>query len=230
MKAAVYCATRNLYSKMVVAAKSLAYNSSVDVIYFLIEDLVFPDKLPSYVQPINVSGQKFFSIRCPNVYKLWTWMVLMRAVLTKVFPNQNEILSLDVDTIVDKNVDELWNLDLTNYYLAGVPEPKKSKKGIPYVNMGVAMFNLEKLRSDRTDDEIIRRLNRDKYLFAEQDCINSLCHKKVLLLPSTYNANDYTEICKDPKIVHFACNRDYDKTTLYKKYEKMSWDDVRRSV
>lgn len=230
MKAAVYCATRNLYSKMIVAAKSLAFNSSVDVIYFLIEDPVFPYKLPSYVKPIDVSGQKFFGSKCPNVYKLWTWMVLMRAVLTKVFPNQNEILSLDVDTIVDKNIDELWNLDLTNYYLAGVPEPKKSKRGVPYVNMGSVMFNLEKLRNDKVDDEIISRLNRNKYLFAEQDCINSLCHKNVFLLPSIYNANDYTEICKNPKIVHFACNRDYDKTLLYKKYQEMSWDEIRRTV
>lgn len=228
MKAAVYCGTRNLYQDMIVAAKSLAHNSSVDVIYFLIEDPVFPYELPDYIKPINVSEQKFFGKNCPNVYKLWTWMVLMRAAFPKVFSNQNEILSLDVDTIVDKNIDELWDLDLTNYYLAGVPEPGKSKQNAPYVNNGVALYNLKKFRDDHMDDEIIRALNNNKYAFAEQDCINFFCSKRIYQLPSMYNANDYTEICKDPKIVHFACNKEYNKTPLFNKYKEMPWDKVRK--
>ena len=230
MRAAVYCGTRNLYPDMMTAAKSLAYNSSVDAIYFLIEDPVFPYKLPNYIKPINVSGQKFFGSRCPNSYRLWTWMVLMRAVLAKVFPNQNEILSLDVDTIIDRNIDELWDLDLTNYYLAGVLEPKKSKTYAPYVNMGSVMFNLEKLREDQMDDKIISSLNHTKYTFAEQDCINALCNKQFLTLPSIYNANDFTEPCKDPKIIHFACNKKYNQTPLFNKYKVMAWDEVRRTV
>ena len=42
MKVAVYAGTKNLYSEMATAAKSLANNSSVDLIYFLIEDSEFP--------------------------------------------------------------------------------------------------------------------------------------------------------------------------------------------
>ena len=176
MKAAVYAGTRNLYPDMVTAAKSLASNSSVDEIYFLIEDTSFPEELPSYIHCMNVSGQTFFTCDGPNVYKLWTWMVLMRAVLTQLFPQYDRILSLDVDTIVDKNIDELWNLDLDRYYLAGVPEPKKSKPDSPYVNMGVAMFNLKKMRADLMDQSLIYLLNNMKYKFAEQDCINYTAH------------------------------------------------------
>ena len=38
MRAAVYSGSRNLYPHMVTAAKSLVANSSVEKIYFLIED------------------------------------------------------------------------------------------------------------------------------------------------------------------------------------------------
>lgn len=227
MKTAVYTGTRNLYSDMITAAKSLTINSSVDVIYFLIEDSVFPEELPEHIQCIDVSKQKFINRNGPNVYKLWTWMTLMRAILTKFFPEQDRILSLDVDTIVDKNIDELWDLDLTNYYLAGVPEPKKSTSDMAYVNMGAVMHNLSKIRGDIIDKEFIYRLNNIKYPFAEQDCINSICGKNILLLPSTYNANNWTSPCDEPKIIHYACDKTYNKKPLWLKYQDMSWDEIK---
>jgi hypothetical protein len=38
MRAAVYSGTRNIYDKMLIAAKSLLMHSNVEKIYFLIED------------------------------------------------------------------------------------------------------------------------------------------------------------------------------------------------
>lgn len=230
MKAAVYCGTRNLYSDMVTAAKSLAMNSSVDMIYFLIEDPEFPEPLPDYIQCIDVSNQRYFPPGCPNVYSLWSYMVLMRAVLSKYFPHLDRILSLDVDTIVDQNIDELWDLDLNNCYLAGVREPGKSTTSKPYVNMGVVMFNLNMIRANGMDDRFIRVLNNTRFRFAEQDCINSLCFHWYKLIPSIYNLNDWTDPCKDPKIVHFANSRGaFRKEPLVEKYRKISWDDIPRS-
>ena len=227
MKAAVYAGTRNLYSDMTTAAKSLAMHSSVDAIYFLIEDSKFPERLPDYVQCLDVSGQKYFSKNSPNIYKLWTWMVLMRAALSKVFPELDRILSLDVDTIVNHNIDELWDLPLGDVYLAGVSEPLKSTRSAPYVNMGVAMFNLDKLRNNCMDEKIIRSLNRDKFRFAEQDCINLLCKGFILTIPSTYNANHWTEPCEDPKILHFAAESDWNKLPIVQSYRALSWNEIR---
>lgn len=227
-KAAVYCGTRNLYPDMVVAAKSLSRNTNIDEIYFLIEDPEFPYPLPDYVKCINVADQTYFRKNGPNVYKLWTWMVLMRAALSKYFPEHDRILSLDVDTIVEKSIDELWDLDLTAYYLAGVPEPKKSKSGIPYVNLGVCLFNLKMLRETHMDDQVIQFLNTKRYAFAEQDCINQNCFDKILTLPSMYNKNDFTEPCSAPKIWHFACDRSWNKKPLYQKYQSLTWDDIWR--
>ena len=228
MKAAVYCGTRNLYSDMITAAKSLTKNSSVDIIYFLIEDPEFPEELPSHIRCIDVSNQKYFSKSGPNVYKLWTWMVLMRAALPKLFPDLDRILSLDVDTIVDKNIDEFWDLCPDDYYLAGVEEPLKTKPSATYVNMGSVVFNLKLLRDTGMADKIIRTLNKDQFRFPEQDCINLLCGKKIKSVSSEYNFCNYTGECQNPKIYHFANVRNWQQQEMVRRYKYYSWNDVIR--
>ena len=230
MKAAVYAGTRNLYSDMVTAAKSLAMNSSVDEIWFLIEDSRFPEKLPDYVRCLDVSGQTWFPKTGNNVYKLWTWMVLMRAVIPKIFPEYDRMLSLDVDTIVNHNINELWDLDLTDSYLAGVAEPIKSKPNEPYINMGVAMFNIPMFNETKMVNKAIQSLNRDRFRFAEQDCLNLLCKGHILNLPATYNSNKWTQEVPDPKIRHFAAEKNWNTLSIVRSYRDISWDGIRRSV
>lgn len=225
MKAAVYCGTRNLYDDMVTAAKSLLVHSDVDKIYFLIEDDVFPHKLPKCIEAINVSGQKWFSENGPNYRRKWTWMVMMRAALSKVFPDLDEILSLDVDTIVIDDISEIWEVPLGDYYLAACREPLKSEHRL-YINMGVALLNLRKLR-DGMDDRIIHSLNTRSYEFAEQDCINKLCSGGILAIDGMYNVSDFTEKSNGRKIMHYACKKDWREYPTVKKYRQLPWDKVR---
>ena len=227
MKAAVYAGTRNLYLDMETAAKSLTKNSSVDVIYFFIEDDKFPHYLPPHIKTINVSNQQYFPENGPNVYKRWTYMSLMRCALTKYFPDLDKILWFDVDTIVQDNIDELWDLDMDDYYFAGVIEPGKSTPEKPYMNVGAIMINLKKLREDHMDDALIKALNTKKYTFADQDCISDICYEKFLILPSIYNLNDWTEPCENPKILHFADERDWNKRVLLYQYRNKNWSEMR---
>ena len=106
-KAACYAATRNLYGEMVGAAKSLLAHSDVDRIYFLAEDDELPVWLPDCIEVLNVSRQAFFRPSGPNFRSGWTWMVLMRAALHRVFPSFDRILSLDVDTIVREDIEQM---------------------------------------------------------------------------------------------------------------------------
>ena len=228
-KAAVYAATGNMYRDMITASKSLRANSSVEEIWYLTEHPVFPYSVPDYIHPVDVSRQRWFPSGCPNIYPRWTYMVLMKVVLTKLFPEHERILMLDVDTIVERNIDELWDLDFEGCELAGVPEPVKSRPGKPYINCGVILENLKKLRESGTDEELIRRLNEQPYPFAEQDCINEVCGERILKLSSIYNANDYTVICKEPKIIHYAAYRRFREKPAFQKYAAMSWKEVERA-
>lgn len=218
MRTAVYCGTRNLYKNMITAAKSLLIHSNVEQIYFLIEDDEFPYELPPKTSTINISGQEYFTPDGPNFNSSWTYMVLIRAALSKIFPNLDTILSLDVDTIVNENISILWDIDLDGYYLAAVKEPEKSTENFLYINMGVALLNLKKLRDDKKDDEIIEALNTIQYDYKEQDCINERCQGYIYPLISDYNVNNYTEEAQHRKIIHYAAIKNWQQLPLVQKY------------
>lgn len=221
MRTAVYCGTRNLYRDMTTAAKSLCINSSVEKIYFLIEDDEIPYDIPDKIECINVSGQTYFDRDGPNYKNNWTYMVLMRAALHRVFPKMDRIVSLDVDTIAAKDVSALWDIDLSEWYLAGCREPHKSGRGL-YINAGVMVMNLAKLR-DGKGDEIIHALNTRWFAFNEQDCINESCSGGIKEIPSDYNANGWTVPTKTPKLIHYAAIPRWQNAPLVKMYRDMEW-------
>lgn len=231
MKAAVYCGTRNLYGDMVTAAKSLIRNSNVERVYFLIEDDKFPEKLPPIIETLNVSGQQYFRHDGVNFSNQWTYMVLMKLALHRMFPELDKALVLDVDTIVVGDVSDLWDIDLGGCYVTGAKEPLKSKDGL-YINAGVMMMNLRALRRTGKGDELVATVNRKKFLFCEQDCIAERCQGAILEIPGDYNACCVTEHSENPKIVHYAAVKNWQKNTRAKwhkflsKYRKMSWDEV----
>lgn len=229
MRYAVYTATRNYYADTLPSMKSLLKHTHVDRVFFLIEDDVFPFPLPNCVEVKNVKDQKWFRKDGPNFRSLWTWAVLMRAAFTKVLP-VDKVLNLDADVIFEDDISELWDLDMTDYYIAGATETGKHGYDQPYINFGVCMMNLEKLR-DGTDDRIIYDLD-NRYRFAnEQDSFNLLCKKK-LVIPSTYNACAYTTPCENPKAVHFAgigeifpwSRKRWQDHPIVQKYRSMDWE------
>lgn len=226
MKAAAYAGTRNLYEGMVTAVKSLLMHSDVDKVYLLIEDDDFPYPMPECVEAINVSGQTLFWHNSPNFNRKWTWMVLMKVAMSKVLPEDlDRVLVLDIDTIVVGDISELWDVPLGDNYFAGAIEPLKSEIGT-YINMGVSVQNLQKLR-DGKDDEIIYALNRRPYIFSEQDCIADVCRGHILPISSRYNACDFTEPTTEPLIVHFAFNNNWQREPLVKEYRDIPWSEVR---
>lgn len=204
-RAAVYCGTKNLYKDMLTAAKSLMVNSSVEKIYFMIEDDKFPYLLPPCIKCINVKNQQYFKPDSPNFHSSYTYMALIRAALTKELPDEDLILSLDVDTIIDKNIDELWTLDMSKYYIAAAREHKRSTGSYLYINFGVCLINLKLLRETKLDDKMIYCLNRFHYNNDVQDCYSDKCQGRILELPSKYNAgHNFCRPTEEKLIIHYA--------------------------
>ena len=226
-KTAVYAGTRNLYRDMIPAMKSLLVNSDVERIYLLIEDDAFPYAIPDIVTTINVSKQTYFTPDGPNFNSPWTYMVLLKAALTKLLPDEDKILVLDVDTIVDKDISGIWDIPMDGCYVAGAKEPAKSKIGIPYINLGAVLMDLQKMREDGKDDELIATLNTKHYNFCEQDCINELCRGAIKDIPSAYNVNPYTEVTDDKRIFHFAAMEQWHGNALTKKYGDIPFKEIR---
>lgn len=210
----VYSSTRNLYDVLPAAYNSLLAYTKPDHVYLLIEDDTFPHKLPANVTPVNVSTQDIFPAEGPNYHTQYTYMILLRAAFTKIFPDANRILSLDVDTIVNEDISALWDVDLTDAYFAAVTEPISQQiRGYPYPNFGVTMFNLQLLRDTGMDDTIIAELNTVKHRYPEQDAYVKHCGVRFNQLPSDYNDTStgfkVTAPTDHPIITHYPGFKDW---------------------
>ena len=234
MKAAVYSGTRNLYTAMTTAAKSLLHNSDVEKIYFLIEDERFPEELPSQIETLDVSGQKFFPKDGANYRTSFTYMSLLRVCYSKLLPELDRVLQLDVDTVCVDDVSSLWDVNLDGKWFAAVREDLSRFKpyGPVYYNIGVAVFNLKQIREDSADDRLIHFLNTEKVPYIDQDAWNGIGIGKDVTIPNRYNESFVTGYSDNPAIVHFAGFKDWQtskkapRREYLKRYREMSWEEA----
>ena len=227
----IYCGTYNTYVNMIASAKSLLAHTHVDQIFFLTEDDTFPYQLPDIIQNINVSKQKIFPQGGPNYDNVWSYMCMMRAAFPQMFKEYDRALSLDIDIIVNEDIGHLWDLPLDDYYYAGVPEPcrQKTSEDPVYCNFGVIMMNLDMLRKDGKDDEIIKSLNDSRWGCPEQDAFNRVCAHHIYALPPDYNFTPFSHITGEPEreiITHYAGIKYWKHFAPVRKYATMTWDEL----
>lgn len=247
-KIAVYSVTPNCYDLLEASMKSLLVNSSVDKIYILIDEEKFPFYLPKEVETINVHDFNFLSPISPNLQTKFTKMCLMRLAFSKVLPiDVDKILSLDYDTIIDKNIDDLWNIDLgEKYVLAGAAERDRTigyyrgyfngddfikttrlvtKKDF-YINAGVMIMDLKKIREEKLDDAFIDECNREHYRFPEQDIMNLICLGRIYEIEECYNVSRFTYSPSEQKILHFAGDDKNLEHPIIKKYKEIPFEVI----
>lgn len=213
----VYSASRNLYPYLYPSIISLLEHNDVECIYLLLEDDRFPanlPKLPKECVIINISEQRWFETDGANFRTRFTYLSLMRATYSKLFRKVKKILQLDVDTIVTDSLQPIWDIDISNAYFAAVPEhltkyePDFDLKG-KYFNIGVAVFNLEKIRKDKVDDKIIKDLNTIPFKYIDQDVWNKYGSETAVELPVRYNETFVTGYTDNPAVVHFAGKKNW---------------------
>lgn len=228
-RVAVYAGTRNTYGMMTAAAKSLLAHTHMDIVYFLVEDDVFPEPLPGQIGVVNVScgswnAKTYFDPEGPNYNSQWTWMSLVRLVLPDLLIREKRVLWLDIDTIVEQDIGEIFDRDLAGNYVAMVEEPVRSKYPFTYYNAGVMLMDLDKLRADDTWRKWIKLINREPFTAKDQDVINLICQGEILTLGPEWNcAGHITQNAEDPYIRHYAGSLRPSGAAAFARYEKAEW-------
>lgn len=141
----------------------------------------------------------------PVFQKRYPVEIYFRLFATKYLPkNLSRILYLDVDTIVINSLNELYNMDFENNLFIGASHIKEKlhkinvtrfgvKENYVYVNTGVLMMNLEKLRKISVEDEVLTfiKKNKNKLMLPDQDIIFALYGNKIKTVDSLiYNLGD----------------------------------------
>ena len=228
-RVAVYSASRNLYKDAIPAIKSMFLNGKPDKVYFLIEDDEFPEWLPPQVQTINVSNQPYFTAKSPNYNTKFTVMAIMRAVLAKVLPDEDRILSMDCDAFVIGDITELWEHDIGDFYVSASREPYLCRWEKVYYNTGVSIHNLKAIREDKIDDQMIWLISTMPLNCVEQDAINIVCEGNILDMPSEYNYNNYTAKPRNPVAIKHYAGYDTNQWSTFPdvmEFKRMDWRDI----
>lgn len=121
-----------------------------------------------------------------------------RLFIKEILPEYIErALYLDCDVIVEKDLKELWNVDLSGY-LAGVSEdetsiPNLMRTNLKYsdfcFNAGVILFNMNEIRKINFLQECIDYYNQNKYIIKlqDQDILNGVFDGKCKKLSLRWN-------------------------------------------
>ncbi|WP_158553632.1 glycosyltransferase [Eubacterium sp. AF22-8LB] len=137
-----------------------------------------------------------------NQMSRFTIGAMFRCSLPELLPDLNQIIYLDADLFVNRDIKELWDVDVREYCLAGVvdegvdihnyprilnkyPEIKKES----YVNSGVLYMNLKKLREFGNLKKLVVDflIDNPEADLSDQDVLNVLFHDKVLYLDGSWN-------------------------------------------
>jgi len=228
-KCVSYCMTRNIYQMVIPSMKSLLANNDIDTVYLITEDDDIGLELPDVCKIINVTGQEYIKKSSPNYYTNFTWMVMIRLALPLILKDEDRLLSLDLDTIIQSNIEDLWDLDMTDKYVAGATERDLTKyHGYPYINCGVMFMNMEKFRDGKAQ-EILDLLNTKRYVYNEQDCMNEvLTTDEKLILSPAYNYGFFNqgEMCF-PRILHFAGHgRRFNDLDVVQQWRNKDWSEI----
>ena len=140
-----------------------------------------------------------------------------RYMIADVLPNISRVLYLDGDTIVNGDISELFDTDLTNYYCAGVSDiyiesvGYKKTLGLDglYINAGVILFNLDEMRRTNIAEKLFKLTAENNFKYQDQDAINVAFNGKIKELDCVYNfkrnhQKAFPEKVPSAKIVHYV--------------------------
>lgn len=232
MRTVCYFLTRNIYRNVLPSLKSLLKNGNVDRVWLMIEDDDIGFDLPDKVVTMNITRWRdaLLDPAGPNYGRRWTYMALMKVALSKInlYWTYDRALTLDADTIVTGDISGIWDIDISDCYLAAAREWYWSRiYNRDCINGGVIMWNLKKMR-DGMDDRLIDILNKKAFKFCDQDAISELCEGRIRIMDSAYNFTKWTDPpMTEPKIIHFAAYKEkFFEQEIVKQYQAMDWEEV----
>ena len=119
-----------------------------------------------------------------------THATYLKFYLPDLILNQDKVLYLDSDIIIQKDLADLFKINIEDYYVGAVKDIKQTDNNLNiknYFNSGVMLLNLKLMRGNNTSTALMDIRKSLKLTFMDQDCYNIFFDKKVKLLPVIYN-------------------------------------------
>lgn len=123
-----------------------------------------------------------------------TTSAILKFKLADILSNLDKVLYLDGDVIVQKDLLELYNTELTQEFAAAVKDLRAMYKFNPsvterlkitrqeYFNSGVMLLNLSKIREDNISEKLLEYRKNGINFFMDQDALNVVFENNVKYL------------------------------------------------
>ena len=215
----VYCSNDKYSQHVAVSITSLIHNNQLSDFHFYIINSDFSDESKSLIEKclnkatkksnitfVKINTDRFLSLKLNISYI--SSETYFRYIISELLQDIDKCLYLDADTIVNKPITNLYNTDISNYYIAGVIDSyisdirHKEKINLTdediYINAGVLLFNLNKIRNDHITEKLFNETLRLSNIiqFQDQDILNIVLKGKIKELPVEFNYTT-SDICKN---------------------------------
>lgn len=139
-----------------------------------------------------------------------------RLFMSTLLPeNIDKVLYLDCDALIVDSYKELWNLNISDYYCAGVldgintavKEKLGFKKEENYINAGFLLVNLKKWREENVEEKFIKFMVENQHRFYQHDqgVINNVFKNNILIVEPKYNLQIYFQTLPYDLARKFTC-------------------------
>lgn len=138
----------------------------------------------------------------PNNENFYTPYTLLRLLAEDIKEIPDKVLYMDTDVVANGNIAELYNIDIEKYELAGVRDYYGKFFFYPrYLNAGVLLFNMKKIRETHMLTKAVDLLRRKKVFLSDQTAINKYTKKKLIL---NHRFNEQKKLRDNTVIRHFS--------------------------
>lgn len=176
----------------------------------------------------------------------FTLSIYFRIFIPSMFEQYDKGIYIDSDVVLNGDIAKLYDIDIGENYIGAcadesvvdVPELARYMENAigvdkhEYINSGVLLMNLKKLREKELDKHFLNLLNTYHFdcIAPDQDYLNAICNGKIYYLSNIWDTmpNDNKPINKNAALIHYNlfakpwCYDNVQYGDLFWKYAKDS--------
>lgn len=191
-------------------------DNNIDKLKKLARDNFKVDCIPMKNSFETITDRMSNRLRCDY----FTLTIYFRLFIPLMFPEYDKGIYIDSDVVLTGDVAELYETDIgdnfigacRDYSIADVPplvaytENAVGVKGDEYINSGVLLMNLKKMRDTGFEEHFLNLLNTYHFdsIAPDQDYINAICNGKIYYLDQKWDTMPDSSVpVSEPKLIHY---------------------------
>ncbi|MCM1265056.1 MAG: glycosyltransferase family 8 protein [Candidatus Gastranaerophilales bacterium] len=247
----------------VVIASILENNKNEDLVFYILDGGITPENKEKImnlitisdceIQFIKIDDKLFEDYKKIKTHKYINIATFYRLKLGSLLPNIDKVLYLDCDVVVNSNIKELYDTDIDNYYAAGAKDiacqthnkKPELKEGSLYVNAGMLLFNLDKIRNENIEEKYLEytQKNFENIFLGDQQIINVVLQGYIKQVDDCWNLQSSNFInrsiyMKNPKLIHYIgkqkpwifASLNYYKDLYFKYLQMTDWQYTGKDI